>query len=184
MDSKELLNSSELKSIRTFFRKNEKHVEDVVAIGSSVKGKLRPRDLDLILILKDNGEKVRLVGELSEIINAHISTVSLENLFKEPLWMAVVQEGFSVIHNRPVSEILGLESKVLFKLNLSNLEHKDRVRFNYALRGRSGGEGLLQGAGGEERGSCLIFPTQKESEVELFLDLWKVKYKPMRILAW
>ena len=182
MDSKELLNSSELKSVKDFFKKNRGSLEDIVVIGSSVKGRRKPGDIDIVLVLKESDKKVELIGEFP--IEAHLSAVSLQNLFKEPLWRAVIQEGFSLVKNGQIANSLGFESVIFLEFDASNLEHKDRVRFNYALRGRGSSKGMLKGTGSEEKGCYLLVPVGQENEVEAFLDSWKVSYKPLRALVW
>ncbi len=45
---KELLkNTKFLSDIRTFYRKNEKELIDIILFGSATKGKSKPSDIDL-----------------------------------------------------------------------------------------------------------------------------------------
>ena len=48
---KKLLKNAVFKSeIRKFFRKNESEIVDIILFGSIVKGKEKPRDIDILII--------------------------------------------------------------------------------------------------------------------------------------
>lgn len=183
MPSKRLLDLSGLRSIKKFVRKNKANVEDAILIGSTVKGKRRPTDIDIVLLLKNHSEKTKLVGELGEIVEAHISAISLSDIFREPLWRPVIHEGYSIVRETPVAEILGFRSAVFMEIS-PKMRHTDRVRFNYALRGRKKGEGILTEASAAEKSNMIEVPTDKEAIIEEFLEFWGVKYKPSRALLW
>jgi len=72
----------------------------------------------------------------------------------------------------------------LFSYALSHLQHKDKVRFYYALKGRDGKSGIIKRYAIEYLAkSVLLVPRKSEQVVEEFLQFWRCKYQKKRVLV-
>jgi hypothetical protein len=156
-------------------------VADIFLIGSSVKDKQHPRDVDLIVLF---GKKVKNVSDvlfgikesMHFITNAHIEYLSADNMLKEGIFLSVLHEGISIRHRKPVSEMLGLEAFTIFSFSLENLNAVEKVRFAQALYGRKR-NGLLFSEGGAQLGQgSFMAPVSKEEIFRELMKTWKVLY--------
>jgi predicted nucleotidyltransferase len=186
MPSKDLKRLSELSSE---FAKSQKHVRDVVLFGSAAKGKLNPGDIDIAVLAEASADRVKLTGDLTKLlssndIEAHVSVLFFENIFREPLWQSVIREGVSLLSGEALSKSLGYESKTLFQFEPGKLDKSDRVRFQYALAGRDSNSGIIKDLGAEKiSGNAIIIPVSSENEAMQFFDRWRVPYKIKRVMA-
>lgn len=177
------------------FVENHEAVFDVILYGSTVLGKEKPNDLDLMILTKKKLPALELrnliIGlkkELSKIIpgvTLDIRAMSLEELF-DPNNLAslgVVIEGVSLTKNKPLAELMNGKAYTLFRFTLEGLPRKDRVRFQYALKGRDLKSGLLKELNGEQWGAwVIVVPIQHTYHFKDFLELWGVKYEAFTIL--
>jgi len=166
------------KYVKLLKSKLNDEITDIVIFGSSVKGRLKPRDIDVVVI--SDGAAQRSFDDLREELN--IIFVSKEDLIKTHIMLkqAIIHEGHSIRYKKPIRELLGFESFTLFRFTISELKQTDKVRFVQALYGRGKG-GLLQELGGEKiAAGAVLVPVEKESEFEDFLRLWKLPYSKER----
>ena len=71
---------------------------------------------------------------------------------------------------------------VLYTYGLTQLDNSKKVRFVYALKGRSNSDGLINKLKGEFLvNGCFIVSVSYEKEVDLFLRYWKVQFTKKRI---
>ncbi|WP_285518528.1 nucleotidyltransferase domain-containing protein [Thermococcus nautili] len=175
----------------------ESHEEvfDVVLYGSTVLGKENPKDFDLMILTKTKLSALELRNlifelkrELSKILpkaKLDIRAMSLEELF-DPNNLAslgVIIEGFSLTKNEPMAELMNGKAYTLFRFTLEGLPRKDRVRFQYALKGRDMKSGLLKELNGEQWGAwVVVVPIEHTYRFRDFLELWGVKYEAFTIL--
>ncbi|ACS33135.1 nucleotidyltransferase domain-containing protein [Thermococcus gammatolerans] len=177
------------------FVENHSEVFDVVLYGSTVLGKEKPNDLDLMILTRTKLPALELRNlilelkrELSKILtNAKldIRAMSLEELF-DPNNLAslgVIIEGFSLTKNKSMAELMNGKAYALFRFTLEGLPRKDRVRFQYALKGRDMKSGLLKELNGEQWGAwVVVVPIEHTYRFRDFLELWGVKYEAFTIL--
>ncbi len=170
--------------------KNNK-VIDVVLFGSLARGKTKPNDLDLCVIIKNEQEEkiMDLIDSLAKVCNqeikVQINALTENDLVKgNSLFKTILIEGFSIKHNKPFAENYGFVSKALFFYNIKKFKASDKVRFHYLLRGRYDQQGLLIKNKAELIKEGLIeVPIDSEDLMREVLDSWKVSYKVKRILV-
>jgi len=177
------------------FVENHEEVFDVVLYGSTVLGKDKPNDLDLMILTKTKLPALELRNlilelkkELSGIFpkdKLDVRAMSLEELF-DPNNLAslgVIIEGFSLTKNKPMAELMNGKAYTLFRFTLEGLSRKDRVRFQYALKGRDMKSGLLKELNGEQWGAwVVVVPIEHTYHFRDFLELWGLKYEAFTIL--
>jgi predicted nucleotidyltransferase len=180
------LNIQKLKSQLKKICKN-KEIIDIILFGSVVKDKDNPNDIDIAIILEK--EDYSFVQEVSkEIKNLldkkfHIEILTIDNLFKEPLYLTLIHEGFSIKNNQFINKSLKTKSLVLVTYDLTILNHSKKTLFGYALKGRKGEKGFLDEINGKITGrNNVLVPTHKFEQLKDFLKTWKVEYTSQRFL--
>lgn len=155
-----------------------------------MKSKIKPGDIDIALIFREENYKeidrisyaVKKIGdELS--LKLHIEPLIVDNLHKEPLYLNLIHEGYSVKFKQFLSKNLKTKSVVLITYSLKNLTHSKKTLFGYALKGREGKNGILQKMKGEAVGrNNILAPVEKLESFREFLKSWEVNYKMKRVL--
>ncbi len=182
------------KAVRAFVG-NHREVFDVVLYGSTVIGKPSPNDIDIMILMKARLHPVEvrslvleLKAELKGILpgkRLDVRVMGLEDLF-DPNNLAslgVVIEGLSLTRGKPLAELMNGEAYTLFRFTLRGMERKDRVRFQYALRGRDGKGGILKELGALQLGAWVVLvPLKNTYRFKEFLDLWGVGYEAFTLL--
>ncbi len=162
------------------------NIADIFIIGSSIKNKLKPNDLDLIVLFKEKNLKqvednlFEIKEGLDFIKSVHIEPIFADSMFSEGIFLTLMHEGFSIRYSKPISDSLNLKSYSIFSYNLENLSKIDKVRFAQALYGRKG-KGLLFESRGISlgAGSFMVDVGREELFKEFFIK-WKVKYRRKR----
>ena len=179
-----------IKKIKQWIIKN--NAVDVILFGSSVRGNFSPRDVDVCIILKDNDEKKSIdladsLGKLTDNfkLKFHINIlVSSSFISGNTIAKTLLNEGYSIKHNKNFSLLLGFENKSLFVYALKHFSPSKRVKFHYLLKGRYGSKGMLKEVQGKFLGTgSILVPTEKEDLLKEIFDKWDVKYKIDRILV-
>lgn len=179
-----------IKKIRQWIIKN--NIGDVILFGSSIRGNLSPRDVDLCIIIKDDDEKksLDLVDSLGKLTDSfklkfHINILTSNSFTSgNTLAKTLLNEGYSIMRNKRFSSVLGFESKSLFIYKLNHFSPSKRVKLHYMLKGRYGSKGMLNEVQGKFLGAGTIsVPTEKEDLLKAIFDKWDVKYKIDRILV-
>ena len=187
---KELLKNTKLMSnLYRTYEENKNEILDIVIFGSFVRGKEKPKDIDLLLIYKSkvNAELSYSIKKEFESFNLKVDLVSkaYDDLFKSTFVAreSYLSEGYSLVQKGFISEKLGFKPVVLFRYDLTNLNKSERMRFYYSLYGRNS-EGIIKKLGltkFSER--ILISPIDKSEEVKEYLDNWKIGYLETPILV-
>src|SRR3989338_2810930 len=156
-------------------------IVDVVLFGSMAKNKFKPRDTDIAVILKDTNESEIL--DLREKFGKyfgkeiHLNLIIIGTIFGNPLFKTFVDEGISLIDDRPLYQKLGYESGAIFSINLTKLEKNRKVLFSYALHGKKDTGGILKSTNGKEIGRAVVFiPVKFIGEFKEFLENWNVDF--------
>ena len=165
--------------------KIKENIIDIFIIGSALKNKISPRDLDLIVFfreknLRDVEERLFEIKESLKIREVHIEPLFADEIFEESVTFNIFHEGFSIKKNKFLSEIVKLDSYSIFSFSLENLSKIDKVRFAQALYGRKK-DGLLQ----KEKGIILgqgsfMINVEREEIFKEFMKKWKVKFERRR----
>jgi predicted nucleotidyltransferase len=175
--------------IKRFYRAHKDEIVDIILFGSSMRGKKKPHDIDLLLLFKDK-ENIDLSYELRKKIESfgyriEITTRTYKNLFESTFLPreSILSEGFSLILNKKISEALGYMSFMLFLYSLKGFSSSRRMMFHYALNGREKREGIIEELGGIKlANTAILIPIKVSDEFEDFLNYWNVKFKKVRIL--
>lgn len=109
-----------LSSLKKWIQKE--HVLDVILFGSSQRGKLNPADIDLCILISDIDEKksLDLVDSLAKITDTEDIKVQINIMTSRSfatgsgLAKTLLEEGWSIKHNKRFSETFGFHNKSLF----------------------------------------------------------------------
>lgn len=169
--------------ISRFFKENEQTVIDIVLFGSILKGKEKPRDIDIMLIFKKSVD-INLAYTLRKSLenlglNIEVTSITYAGLFS-PDFIAresFLLEGYSLITKKPILQGLGFSSFVIFKYDLSKLTKSERMRFYYSLYGRNKQKGMLKELNAKKfSDSIILSPIKTSEQTKSYLNTWKIKY--------
>lgn len=172
------------KVIQDYLKKE--NVLDLILFGSSIRGKEKPSDIDLLIIYakksKENEEiTYKLRKELESIDKRiEITDKSYEELFSSSFLArtALLSEGFSLKNNKSFTESLGYTQYTLFKYSIKNLTQTKRMQFHYSLYGRGKNKGLLDKTQSIKFSNEMILAPINNSElIKDFLEQWKIEFK-------
>lgn len=182
---RELLKNTKFQcQIREFFSKNKDDMLDIILFGSSVKGKERPKDIDILILFKgrkDIDVSYELKKKLEkEGFNADVTDKTYKELFEESFKAreAFLAEGYSLAYGRFISEGLGYLKFVLFRYELKGFNKSDRMRFYYSLYGRSKEQkGILNEMDAIKFSDSVLFcPLENSARMEEYLNSWRIKF--------
>jgi len=155
-----------------------KNIIDIVQFGSSVVEESNPNDIDVAIIYKEVSlkeqleESQKIKKQLSEIfeIPIHVKSYDLYSLFSKGNFAgnSILFYGKSLITKDYFSKYFKLIPRIQIKYVLSDLEKKDKIRFNYLLNGKKGQYGLLRKYAGRliSPGIIEIFPEYEKIFIE------------------
>lgn len=178
-----------IKKIKDWIKKEK--VIDVILFGSVIRGRIKPSDIDLCILVKDKEEKrsLDLIDSLGRLLDEnnfkiHINILTDNNFISgNTLAKTLLTEGFSIKNGKNFSKIFGLENKSIFVYSLKEFSSSKRVKFHYVLRGRYGNKGVLEEINGRFLGSgSIILPTTGEDCLKEVFGMWNVKYRVFRTL--
>lgn len=178
-----------IRRLKQWIKKNK--VVDIVIFGSSLRGNLNPKDIDMCIIIKDSDGKksIDLVDSLGRLtdnfkLKFHINVLTSSSFISgNTLAKTLLNEGYSIRYDKDFSSILGFENKSLFVYVLKHFFPSKRVKFHYMLKGRYGSRGILKDVNGKFIGAgSILVPTEKEDLLKAIFDKWDVKYKIDRVL--
>ena len=173
-----------------FYKENRKKVFDIVLYGSSVRGKGKPRDIDIMLILKnvDRKEYYDIPYMFRKEIEGKEIKVDVKGMFLEELFspellarQGLIIEGYSLIKKEYLGKMLGFDRFSLFVYSLKNLSLTGKTKFQYALKGRGDRKGVSSQLGGISIGiGSILIPVEKSELFKEFLARWEVNYREWR----
>ena len=186
---KELLKNTKLMSkIQALIKENQGEILDAVLFGSSVRGKEKPRDIDLLIIYKtkSNSELNYEIKKEFEIfgIEADLVAKTYRELFDSAFLAreSYLSEGYSLIQKKSIADGFGYKQMVLFRYDIQNFNKSQRMRFYYSLYGRNT-EGMLKKLGLHKFSERIIIsPVEESEEVKNYLKSWNIKYLEIPIL--
>lgn len=183
-----LKNTKFLSEVTSFFKKNKAAILDIIIFGSTVKGKEKPNDLDILLVYKDKKDadisyelKKRLVG-----FNAEIVDKTYKELFETSFNAreALLAEGYSLVYKKFIAEGLGYNNFILFKYELKGFNKSNRMRFYYSLYGRSKNDnGILARLNAKKFSeTVLLCPVKNAEFMKEYLGSWHIKFIEFPVL--
>jgi len=176
-----------LKSSKKLYQNYKDKIIDIIIFGSSVKRKYSPIDIDIAIILKNvkESEFIYLIEKFNAYFDkkVHLNLLAVETLLQNLLFKTLLEEGISLIDQKPLHIKLGYESGYIFSLNLTKLNKSRKVLFSYALHGKKKQEGILSNTKGKEIGRAVFFiPIEYTEKFKEFLEFWNVNFNVMKIL--
>jgi len=162
------------KSLLNIYRKNKDKVFDIILFGSAVKAKEFISDIDIAVVFKDKRDDSVLKAIRSIDNEIHADYVLLTELYTESLWRTLLREGFSVVNNKNVSDIFGLQSFGLFTYSLAKIKRK--ARFSQVLMGYKAESMLKKCDGKILMPGVILVPVEKLELFRTFLETWKADY--------
>ena len=183
------MDSERLKSLQVLskevYEKNKEHIFDIVLLGSAIKGKDKPKDIDITIIFNQPIPQEKIYKFIKLFEGTHAEYVFLRELYKETLWATIIQEGYSLIHTEFIHKLMGFNSGFLFVYDLKSLEKASKSRFSHALFGRAKNKGLLYELKGKQLGKgCISVPTEASEKIRSFFETWKTNYSVYRTLLY
>jgi len=176
-----------VKNSKKLYQNYKNNIMDIVLFGSMAKNKFKPTDIDIAIILKNTKEpeilNLREKFEKHFDREIHLNLIIIETILGNSLFKILIDEGISLIDNKPLHQKLGYESGAIFSLNLTKLEKSKKVLFSYALHGKKGREGMLKKMDGKEIGRAVVFiPVKYLDDFKEFLEIWNIDFYMMKIL--
>ena len=174
---------------KKFAQKRE--IFDIVLYGSSVKGKEKPNDVDILILFEKMPlkERTEIAYEFKNLISKRykidVKTINLRELFEKEFLarQGILIEGYSLLHKEKFSDRLGFKGHSLFTYNLKNLNHNKKTKFTYALIGRRKERGILKQLNIIPYGKGVYeVPIENSLVFEEFLKKWDVNYNKKNIL--
>jgi len=176
----------EIKQLREICR--EKNVVDVVLLSHNKKSKTT--EISLAIVFKD--KKIDYSNKIfiktkkffnKKQVRVNINSLLACELFKDPLYLKLIQNGFSVKENKFINKTLNVETLILVTYDLKILNHSKKTLFGYALKGRKGQKGFLGSLNGSAVGrNNVLIPINKLNEIKEFLKTWQVKYSIQKFM--
>jgi hypothetical protein len=168
-------------------KKYRNSIVDIFLFGSLLKGKRKPGDMDLYVILKnaDEGVLQRIYGDFREGFGngAHFNWIPSEKLLEDPVFATVIEEGVSLISGEALSRRMGYAPGLIFSFSLGKLSPSRKVLFSYALHGKNGTEGLLSRVHGKILGRGVVFVPMRFTEpAREFMEFWDADYSAKKVL--
>ncbi|MBU1004455.1 MAG: nucleotidyltransferase domain-containing protein [Nanoarchaeota archaeon] len=177
---KNLLKTQKLISLIKEFKTKE--IFDIVVYGSLVRGKDKPSDIDIAIVLNEEisvNEKLELAERVKNKLdllggNFDVKAIGLSDLYDEGFIarQAILAEGYSLIYEKFLHEKFGFKTSVIFKYKLDKLDYSHKKMFYYALNGRRKQKGLLELKGAKMMGDCVVKVPLIHSEE--FKDMFKL----------
>lgn len=173
---------------RKFFNVNPE-VVDILLFGSAVKGKIRPNDLDILLIFnrEKNLEKVqqlRLMLEKLSKLKISITAKTYLELFQNNFLAreAILSEAHSLVNKTSLAQGYGFSSRIMFNYQLKGKSKSERMRFYYSLYGRKS-MGMLERLKAKKYTDTIILcPVENLEKMREFLQSWKLEFKETPLL--
>ena len=122
-----------VKELKTVLKKNE-GIEDILLFGSSVKGSLNPKDLDLAIVSTDEKKGQRAKKSIQEKYkHADIQIITIAN-YSKAIWITLIREGYSIKYAMYLHELYRIKPVVLYTYSLKTLTPSKKVMFERGLK--------------------------------------------------
>jgi len=76
------------------------------------------------------------------------------------------------------------DRKILYTYSTKSFQQKDKVRFYYALKGRTGKEGIIKELRIQQLGkTVLLVPFRYEDDMDSFFQLWNIPFTKKKAIV-
>ena len=148
-------------------------IEDIIIFGSFVKGRTMPKDVDLAFIVRE--KDVKLVHDIKKeliVNNAHLEFIKSDDVYSSPLFLSLINEGFSVGKDSFLRDSLKIRPMRMYAYDLKHLNRSKKTLFGLALK-----KALKKIKGEKISIGAVLVPIDQTSYFEDFLEVWSMKYK-------
>jgi len=181
-----------LSEVAREFASENPHVWDILLYGSTIKGKEKPNDIDIAVIVKE-GNPFEVSFEFKRLLEdkglspdeVDVKGFLLEELFEENnlVGFALLVEGYSLLNGKFLHERINAKGYFLFRFSYSSLSQSQKMRFLYAYRGRNGSPGVLKQTNSIELApGVVLVPVDSVYKFKEFLSLWGLSYETAPVL--
>ena len=173
-----LKNLKKLSKLSKEFYKRGREVVDIILFGSVVRGKAKPRDIDVCIIFREK-INMNLVGEFEKKTGAHVSYLTVDNFFtrKHALVKTLIFEGHSLITGKRLYEYFGMRPFVFYSYKLTGLSPSKKTMFLRSLKD------IFSEIKPISLGKATFLVDLKYDEkIKELLDFWNIAYVRKRIL--
>lgn len=184
---KKLLKKTEfISKIKKFYTENKKEILDVILFGSVTHGKENPADIDLLILYKEKENldlNLKLKKSLKE--NVEITSKTYDEMFSSSFLAreSFLTEGYSLVRDKKIIESFGFSSKIIFRYELKGLSKSDRMRFYYALYGRTNEGGIIKETSSVKFSERIIISDIEHQEnLKEFFSQWKIEFVCFSVL--
>ena len=169
--------------------KIEKDISDIIVFGSIVRGKINPKDIDVLIIFNKTVDK-NIEYKIRKILENYYSNISAISKTKqgvfEPSFDAkegIFMEGISLLSGKSLRSNYGLENVGLFRYDSHVLSNNKKTMFYYALNGRNGKDGVIKESNSIKLADNVILtPNYNTEMIKDFFELWGLKYVLISVL--
>jgi predicted nucleotidyltransferase len=181
------MNKKSISKLKAFYKKNSGELLDIILFGSTIRGKDKPNDMDIILIFrnKESEETSYNLRKLLEDENPEIISKKYDTMFQDNFIAkeAILKEGFSIAYNDFLSKKAGYNNLMLFKYDLKKLSKSKKISFYYSLYGRNGNEGILNRLKLIKfTESTILCPMENSEEAKTYFEQHKIDFETIPIL--
>jgi len=120
-----------------------------------------------------------------DVVGFHVSFLKPIDFIVNPpsIVHTLFREGYSLKRDKAFSEIYKFSNRVLFRYELVGLSASLKVKIVNLLRGKSGGNGMIEENNGEWiSNQVFTVPVGNEHLFERFFVNFKIKYKKFYVL--
>jgi len=153
----------------------EGNIVDLIFFGSFVKGKHRPEDLDVAIVVKDENDlELDTVSDIREILKEEFQdpdteVVEVQNIYSTGIGLSIILEGYSVDNSEFLREVLGVKPYNIYQYSLEKLTRSKKSSFNRALKN------ILDEVGGEKIGRGVAkVPRGEAGRIEDVFKRWEI----------
>ena len=173
MESEKLSKIKDLeKNLKSHIKDN---VVDLIFFGSFVKGKHRPEDLDVAIVVKDENDlELDTVSAIREILREEFQdpdteVIEAQDIYSTDIGLSIILEGYSVDNSDFLREVLGVRPYNIYQYSLEKLTRSKKSSFNRSLRK------LLDDIGGEKIGRGAVkVPRGESGRMEDVFKRWEI----------
>lgn len=178
---------SKLKKASKQIAKNySEEIVDIILFGSLMRGKEKPRDIDILLLFKSKVNKeieYEFRSKVSDVVSVVSKTEKNYKIREFPAREGVLFEGYSLIKSKYIAEEYGFTSFGLFQYITKNLSNTKKTRFYYALNGRGESEGIIKRFNGIKLSdNIILFSLSSIEPAKDFFEYWELNYTYVPLL--
>ena len=171
------------------YKCHNSEILDIILFGSTVKGKEKPNDIDILLLFKEKKDQ-QIIYDFRKALEKKLS-LPIEvtgKTYEELLSSSFVAresfltEGYSLVHTTSVAESLGFMPRILFIYELKGKTKSECMRFYYSLHGRNTTGILTTLRSIKFTESSILCPIEFEENMKEFFTNWNILFREIPIL--